>query len=232
MKMEVIYKNETIVFTHIVKKGLKHAYISLDNNNDVILKSRLIPAYKAKEIVIRKAPWILNKLKHIREKQKIEFSTGKTIPFLGNNYVIDIIEDITSRNVSIRFSESIFKIKLNPLLNQREIIIEKCLGEFYRTEAQKKIINRVICWSKVMNLFPFEVKFRKLKRRWGSCSPDDIVIFNYNIMKLPYEFIDYIIVHELSHIKEKNHSRRFWDLVSEFIPDCKTIHKKILNFVQ
>ncbi len=229
MDYQVSYQEETINFKHKVQNGLKHAYISFDTDNNVILKSRKIPIYRAKEIILKKAPWIINRLRVINERKRNDFSSGSFIRFLGEKYEMKIIENENTRNVCIDFSEIGFNIFINPNLADKEQNIQKSIGEFYKKRAEKEITPKVIQWGKKMNLYPYEVAYRKLKRRWGSCSHDDRLIFNYNLMQLSPFQIDYIVVHELAHIQEKNHSKDFWNLVEEFIPGCKAIHKNILN---
>lgn len=73
------------------------------------------------------------------------------------------------------------------------------------------------------------ISIRNQKSRWGSCSRKGNLNFNYKIVHLPEKYLDYIIVHELCHLKEFNHSKRFWDLVAETIPDCKKIRKEFRN---
>jgi hypothetical protein len=71
------------------------------------------------------------------------------------------------------------------------------------------------------------INIKNQKTRWGSCSGKRNLSFNYKIIFLPGELQDYIIVHELCHLKEMNHSRKFWDLVMQSIPDYKTRQEKI-----
>lgn len=71
------------------------------------------------------------------------------------------------------------------------------------------------------------VCIRNQKTRWGSCSSKKNLNFNFRIVFLPDHMVDYLIVHELCHLKEMNHSQRFWDLVSETICDCKEISREL-----
>ena len=66
-----------------------------------------------------------------------------------------------------------------------------------------------------------------MKSKWGSCSVKNSLIFNYYLAKLPEDIIEYVVVHELAHIKHKNHQKEFWDLVSKFIPDYKERIKRL-----
>jgi predicted metal-dependent hydrolase len=78
-----------------------------------------------------------------------------------------------------------------------------------------------------MNLHPSRVSFRFNKTRWGSCSYKNSIVFNYYLAKLPEDVIEYVVVHELAHIKHKNHQKNFWALVGEFLPDFKNRLKKL-----
>ena len=99
------------------------------------------------------------------------------------------------------------------------------IDEFYRNNAKEIIPSIVEKYSQLMNLHPSSLKFRKNKSRWGSCSFSNNINLNIYLMKLPLEAIEYVVVHELAHIKNKNHSKNFWDLVEQFKPDYKTTEK-------
>jgi predicted metal-dependent hydrolase len=84
-------------------------------------------------------------------------------------------------------------------------------------------------FNQYYNLQYRRISIRNQKSRWGSCSRKGNLNFNYKIVHLPEKHINYIVVHELCHIKEFNHSKRFWDLVSQTIPDFKNIRKEFRN---
>lgn len=107
----------------------------------------------------------------------------------------------------------------------------KNLDLFYKKEIQKILPTRVEEFSKKMQLFPTSISFRKNKRTWGSCNFKNGLNFNILLMKFPIEVMDYVIVHELSHIKHKNHSKDFWNLVAVYCPNYKEIEKLFKNFL-
>lgn len=107
----------------------------------------------------------------------------------------------------------------------------KNLDTFYKKEIIKYLPNLVDIYSKKMNLIPTSLKYRKNKRTWGSCNYKNGLNFNILLMKFPIELMEYVVIHELAHIKHKNHSKKFWDLVEEFCPDYKQREKIFKNFL-
>ncbi len=96
-----------------------------------------------------------------------------------------------------------------------------------KEEAKKVITPLVEKWSKIMNLYPTNITFRNNKTRWGSCSTKNRLSFNIWLLKFPLETIEYVVVHELAHIKYKNHSKEFWSFVESFLPDYKLRQLKL-----
>ena len=107
----------------------------------------------------------------------------------------------------------------------------KNIDFFYKQEIQKILPEKVEEYSKKMSLFPTSISYRKNKRTWGSCNYKNGLNFNILLMKFPIEIMEYVIVHELAHIKHKNHSKDFWNLVYIYCPNYKEIEKKFKNFL-
>lgn len=114
-------------------------------------------------------------------------------------------------------------------LGEKKKLIEhniKDIDIFYKKEIEKHIYPLIEKHSKNMNLFPTSIRFRKNKRTWGSCNYKNGLNFNYLLMKYPIHIMEYIVIHELAHIKHKNHSKKFWDLVEKYCPNYKFIEKE------
>lgn len=107
----------------------------------------------------------------------------------------------------------------------------KNLDIFYKKEIQKILPLKVEELSKKMQLFPTSISFRKNKRTWGSCNYKNGLNFNILLMKFPIEVMEYVIIHELAHIKHKNHSKDFWNLVEVYCPNYREIEKRFKNFL-
>ena len=100
----------------------------------------------------------------------------------------------------------------------------------YQQETPKIVLPLVEKYSKLMNLYPSKISFRFNKTRWGSCSYKNSIVFNYYLAKLPVELIEYVVVHELAHIKHKHHQKSFWDEVAKVLPDVKIRRKNLRVF--
>lgn len=98
-----------------------------------------------------------------------------------------------------------------------------------KAQALQFARERVNHFNKIYELKCNKISVRNQKTRWGSCSKKKNLNFNYKILLLPKDIADYIIVHELCHLKEFNHSQKFWDLVSKAIPNYSEIRRELKN---
>ncbi|MBU2429240.1 MAG: M48 family metallopeptidase, partial [Proteobacteria bacterium] len=106
-------------------------------------------------------------------------------------------------------------------------VIQTALEDFCRKKAEVKITPRIKKWSEIIGLEPASLRFRKLSKRWGSCSKANEVIINFDAVKLPFTLIDYIVVHELVHIRHKHHSKEFYQELAKFVPEWKKLDDKL-----
>lgn len=97
----------------------------------------------------------------------------------------------------------------------------------YKEPARQLILERINYFNQFYNFSVNRVAVRKQRTRWGSCSIKGNLNFNYRLIFLPSALADYIIVHELCHLEEFNHSKKFWDLVSRTIPEYKSLRKEL-----
>ncbi len=107
---------------------------------------------------------------------------------------------------------------------------ERIREHIYKNCAPTLFLDRVEKFAHQMQLFPSRVSFRKAKTRWGSCSSKNSISLNIALTALPRYLSDYIIIHELAHIKEKNHSKAFWALVAKYYPNHKEAREELKKF--
>jgi predicted metal-dependent hydrolase len=108
---------------------------------------------------------------------------------------------------------------------------EDSVNKFYKVKAAEYINFLVDKFSKKMQLYPTKVSFRKNKRTWGTCNSKNELRFNFLLMKYPLEITEYVVIHELAHIKHKNHSKDFWGLVEIYCKDYKRREKLFKTFL-
>ncbi|WP_228712649.1 M48 family metallopeptidase [Halarcobacter mediterraneus] len=105
------------------------------------------------------------------------------------------------------------------------------IENIYRNETKKLIPILVEKFSGIMKLYPSSIKYRKNKRTWGSCNYKNGLNFNILLTQFPIEVIEYVVIHELAHIKHKNHSKAFWKLVQKYCNDYKQREKLLKSFL-
>jgi predicted metal-dependent hydrolase len=134
--------------------------------------------------------------------------------YLGEEYkVIDNLWDMEYKILKDEKRLVVFRKKEDNLQD----ILEKWL----KNEAKKVLSKRVKFYSGIMNVKVKSIKIKNLSTIWGSCNSKGELSFNYLLIKTPIEEVDYVVVHELSHIKHLDHSKKFWNLVGSIIPDYK-----------
>ena len=97
--------------------------------------------------------------------------------------------------------------------------IEKVVTQWYRREAEQVFRECVAHYAPLMQVMPQQIKLSSAKTQWGSCTSRGVVRFNWQLVRMPLHLIDYVVVHELAHLVEMNHSAAFWRVVESACPD-------------
>jgi len=97
----------------------------------------------------------------------------------------------------------------------------------YKEQARELVINAIEKYNRVYNFKYKQIRIKNTKSRWGSCSEDKNLNFSYRLIYMPSYMAEYIVVHELCHLQEMNHSKNFWQLVEQTVPDYKKIEKQL-----
>lgn len=105
--------------------------------------------------------------------------------------------------------------------------VKGLLQRWYKTAAEVYLQERVVLWSDVMGLYPNSMKIKGYRRRWGSCSSERDVSFNWRLIFADEALVDYVVIHELAHIQHMNHSADFWAVVLEYSPQFKALKKEL-----
>ncbi len=211
---KILYKNKEIGFK-IIKTSRKKTSVITIQYDDIFVRTPLSKSIEDIEsLVNEKAEWILKKIKE-NEGKKPEiilpnYKNNTTIPYLGKNYILKIVKDDKE---FVEKSQNQITIHINK--NKAKIIYEKWLFNVADT-----IFNQFIeKYSKLLKIHPKRVLLKNLKSRWGSATYKGTINLNINLMKAPLEVIEYVVLHEMGHLLEKNHSQKFWKIIKYYMED-------------
>lgn len=175
---------------------------------------RLCPISFAQKFIEKKRNWIKTQQAFVHKKnaqiKSLKFCDGASFLHLGKTYNLQIGQ---YKN-----------IHLDNTLNFPEKFLthaKEYLTHWYKREAKKIISERVQYFSKITSLHSKKITITSAQKRWGSCSGRNTLCFSWRLILTPLDIIDYVIVHELSHIAEKNHSKKFWQKVEDIMPNYK-----------
>ncbi len=180
-----------------------------------------------------KSGWITRKVKLFKEReaQRINrVSQGLTLLYLGKEY--PVVWQVSASNWGkIDFNDQGWRIEIPARIDPAESreFAKGFLEKWYKSRAQAVIEQRVKIQGERMGDLPSRIHIRSPKRLWGSCHPvKRVVHFNWKLIMAPVDVLDYVVIHELSHLKVADHSRRFWSLVEKFSPE-HGMHKQWLR---
>ncbi len=207
------------LYKHIVNSRLKHTYLSFDDEGNLIIKSPKVSQKYIEKLLLKKSSWINSSKKKILQKKgrTVDFSKKRELYFYGKAYPLEL-QTWTKKRSKLIFEDTQFILCYS---DYNEVAFQKHIDHFYKEKAKEFIPAMLNNWSSVMELAYNKVSFRKTKRQWGSCSGKNDLSFNSMVVKLPEDVIEYIIVHELAHIRHKHHQKSFWSLVEKYLPDYK-----------
>ena len=171
--------------------------------------------------ILKKEKWIKNKIllqKKIKQLPKKKFIDGEVFKFLGKDLILKI--NISGeKKTYIKNNYICLDLKSNTKNNKEKI--KKELELFYRSFSEKILKEKTFIEAKKMNLKLEKIKVRSYKNRWGSCSSNGDISYNWKLIMAPKKIINYVIVHELCHLIHFNHSRNYWKEVSKKLPNYR-----------
>jgi len=202
------------------KSNIKNINIRVRPFKGITLSAPDYASHKEIEQVLKsKIKWLQQAITKIESKENAQTIFRENSAFSTCKYHLNIqkysgrkvMAGITEGSINIRYPES---VGIEHEIVQK--IIRKGIEKAWEIEANDYLPGRIRQISKQIN-FPYKnLLIKNHKSIWGSCSFDNIITLNIHLMRLPQYLQDYVILHELCHIKEKNHSKAFWDLLNKY----------------
>ena len=200
--------------------------IESDKPQLVLVAPRHALQFQISSFLKRQEAWIDKNwskvAKKMAAKPKQNGEAGDTYFYFGEPLSLNLIPSL-SWKPRTRVNGNQLEIALHKAISKVEgkKAIKKAVQEFYKQKASEVIHDRLEFFNEHYGFKFNRVTFRNQKTRWGSCSSKKNLNFNWRLIMAPIEIIDYVVVHELCHLKYLNHSAAFWKLVSETIADYK-----------
>lgn len=173
-------------------------------------------------LVNQKSDWIFEKVEEFQKRSvdvpKRNFETGDIWLYLGKEYTLAVIEEVGLKKPMVYIEGEKLVVKMNSIEPKK---VEEALEKWYREKAQEVILDRVSYYQKHFSKIPRSIRVKTQKKRWGSCTWRDDLLFNWRCVMARIESVDYIVVHEMCHMIEKNHSKAYWQLVESIYPSYK-----------
>jgi predicted metal-dependent hydrolase len=203
---------------------LRTATIKVVGTKVVVLVPKLLSDARIKELLVKKSTWIKKKLidhTQIPIPKPREYVNGESLQYLGKNYRLKIIN---GADVGVKLNRGYIQVTTKTSAKATDKIIREQLINWYMDLAIDHFKEKTLKYTKLLDVLPRSISVRDYKSRWGSCSSKGDISFNWRVILAPQHIGDYVIVHELSHMIQHNHSPKFWKLVESILPnhqDCR-----------
>jgi len=179
------------------------------------------------DFIIQKSAWIVRQLERADQRQRIlstkTYASEQEFLFLGRKYPLSVRQKPVLRS-QIRFNERGWSVVVpsQPGEKRTRFIVKDKLISWYRQQAKEILGGRVLYFARQMGLDLKRIGIRSQKSIWGSCHVRTRAVhLNWQLVMMPVDVIDYIVVHELAHLYHCNHSKRFWNKVAKVLPDFR-----------
>lgn len=226
---KVKYQNKTIAYT-INKAKIKNIYITIENGEVVIKAPWYTTRNQIQEVVESKRDWIMKKLEeyNVSPRKVKEYEDGEKFQILGESYYLNIYyKDINNAILNVENEKIEIILPLSYAEEDNTEQIKKMIDKMYYMIAEKEVESAMEKTRKMVGLAPEEYKIKKIKYAWGTCSSRKVITINQNLMMYSRKAIEYVVLHEICHLKYMNHSKKFWEMVESYMPDYKEAEKEL-----
>lgn len=185
-----------------------------------------LPAGEVKRFVESKKEWIFKHVQAYQSKIKDilprDYVSGEKFPYIGRQLLLNT-KTHHLKYTTIQFEANSILVAIPedfPESSWPEMVREALIFA-YKAQAKKILKEKVEHFSKLMSVNYNDMRIKEQKTRWGSCSGKGNINFNWRVIMAPNQVIDYLVIHELSHLRHLNHSEDFWHVVASYMPDYK-----------
>ncbi len=179
-------------------------------------------------VLHEKAEWVVATLSKWEAKKSSapQWVDGEPILFQGETYTLRLVASLFDTPPQLNRTQLVIH---TPLPHDPKAV-ERIVVQWYRQQALQLFVDCVAHFAPLMKVQPREVKLSSARTQWGSCTTRGTVRLNWQLIRMPLPLIDYVVIHELAHLIEMNHSAAFWHLVEKMCPDYLQLRAKLKNW--
>lgn len=225
----VEYGSRKIVYNLFREKRRRLRIVVSPELNVDVFAPKKAPEIKIHDIVRKKAPWIAKSIDKLESYHPLpvpkQYISGETLFYLGRQYRLKVGK---GKNEPAKLRGKFLHVQV---MNKADINKVKSEVEVWYRKRAKDILSRYMekCFAVASRHGipePF-ITIRKMRSRWGSCSPAGRITLNLKLVQLPVQSIEYVIMHELCHLKHPNHSKQFYSFLNRCLPDWRKRKKEL-----
>jgi predicted metal-dependent hydrolase len=230
----VVFGTTTISYTiRRSQRRKKTIEVTLDPSEGVLVSAPVkATAAEVERVVQRRAGWIVRKsTESILRRRPKQFVSGESLQYLGRQVRL-FVEAADVRRVDVRFDHWSFRVLVPATLagEERRLSIRQSMSRWYKRRAQERLEASVGRWGESLGCRATSVLTRDQRQRWGSCAANGAIRFNWRIVMAEPSLIDYVVVHELLHLRIRNHGSAFWTEMAAAMPDYLVRRGRLREF--
>lgn len=234
MHLRQLRKHKNMTEYIVTKSKRKTISIQVKADGSVVVKAPVFLSNgEIQKFVMEKENWIVRKQQEMRERnasvKKIGYTDGEMMLFQGRSYVLQVIKHsfVKAARITVKNEESILLVEIpsDGNVQVESDAVRSVILNWYVTQAAELIPQRVKYFHQYSPEEIHNVTIKDQKTRWGSCSSKHNLNFNWRLILVPSEVLDYVVVHEISHLRHMNHSKEFWKEVERVLPQYKASEK-------
>ena len=205
--------------TYTLKRTNRRRSIGLRiDDNGLTVNAPLRASEKWLHSVLQdKAKWVVEKLANWQTKKPVlpRWLDGQPLSFIGETLTLRVVASLFAAMPQLHGRQ----LFVHVTDDVNEAVIEQMVMQWYQHQAESLFKQRIAHYAPLMNVAPSTVKLSSALTQWGSCTVRGSIRLNWRLIKMPLRLVDYVVVHELAHLVEMNHSAAFWRVVGNACPD-------------
>ena len=176
------------------------------------------------QAVSSKQQWLTTKIKELQQHpppQPRPYEHGDSLPYLGETFTLALHDSTEKIPQAVHVDRQQLHLQLPPQLLQQRRQRQMAIHHWYQQQASDYLRQRTHHYANIIAVKPQKLRIKNYRSRWGSCSSQAVISYDWRLVMMPVAVIDYVVIHELCHLIELNHSPRFWQLVQRYCPAYK-----------